>query len=186
MKKKWNHIKKQQQKKNIFFTSPPPMQALSTLFTAATLPSFNQFFFLHSLFKKKKRKKEKEKRRANAKTISVQMGEYSLLSPLSSLNRDSTLLTKSHKMHRMLLDWKHACQFIGTLESSQPQRIISGLKANFSLSPTYSAPKSSNHKFSEIYKISPDINYTKQNIHTQTSDTVFFFWRINPFGIAPV
>ena len=68
------------------------MQALSTLFTAATLPSFNQFFFLHSLFKKKKRKKEKEKRRANAKTISVQMGEYSLLSPLSSLNRTALCL----------------------------------------------------------------------------------------------
>ena len=41
-------------------------------------------------------------------------------------------------------------------QPSPPQRILSGLKANFSLSPTYSAHKSSNEKLSKIYEISPD------------------------------
>ena len=36
-------------------------------------------------------------------------------------------------------------------EPSQAQRITSGLKTNFSLSSSYSAHKSSNHKFSHIY-----------------------------------
>ena len=46
-------------------------------------------------------------------------------------------------------------------EPSQPPRIISGLKTNFNLSPIYSAQKSPNHKFSKIYKISPDTNLYK-------------------------
>ena len=46
-------------------------------------------------------------------------------------------------------------------EPSQPQRITSGLKANFNLSPSYSAHKSSNHKFSKNYKINPDTNDIK-------------------------
>ena len=75
--------------------------------------------------------------------------------------------------------------FIWYFEPSQPQRIVSGLKTNFTLSPNYSAHKSSNLKFSRLYKISPDTNYTQQNIHTHTSDTIFFK-RISPFGIAPV
>ena len=53
-------------------------------------------------------------------------------------------------------------------EPSQPQSIISGLKTNFSLSPSYSAHKSSNQKFSKIYKISPDTNLHKAK-HTYTS-----------------
>ena len=56
-------------------------------------------------------------------------------------------------------------------EPVQPQRIISGPKTNFSLSPSYSEHKSSNHKF-YIYKISPDAFFLKkQNIHTQAANT---------------
>ena len=43
-------------------------------------------------------------------------------------------------------------------ETSQPQKVISGLKTNFNLSPNYSAQKSSNNSFSELYKISPEKN----------------------------
>ena len=46
---------------------------------------------------------------------------------------------------------------------SQPPRIPSGLKANFSLSSSYSAHKSSKHIVSKIYKISPDTNLYKNN-----------------------
>ena len=60
---------------------------------------------------------------------------------------------------------------------SQPQWIISGLKTNFKLSPSYSAHNSSNHKFSQIYKISPNTNYIKQNIHTQNQT-------ISPFRLT--
>ena len=54
-------------------------------------------------------------------------------------------------------------------EPSQPQRIKSRLKRMFNLSSTYSARKSSNHKFSKNHKISHDTNlqWTK---HTQTSN----------------
>ena len=58
-------------------------------------------------------------------------------------------------------------------EPSQPQRITSGLKSTFNLSPIYSASQSSNHKFSNIYKISLNTNLHKQNIHTQTSNITF-------------
>ena len=53
------------------------------------------------------------------------------------------------------------------LEPSQPQRIASGLKTNFSLSPDYSAHESSHHRSSKIDKISPDTNLykTKTYIH---------------------
>ena len=43
-------------------------------------------------------------------------------------------------------------------EPSQPQRITSWLKTMFSLSPIYSARKSSNHKLSINHKISPNTN----------------------------
>ena len=43
-------------------------------------------------------------------------------------------------------------------EPSQPQRVTSGLKTNFNLSPGYSAHKSLNYKFSQIDEISPDTN----------------------------
>ena len=67
-------------------------------------------------------------------------------------------------------------------EPSQPQRITSGLKTMFSLSPIYSARKSSNHKLSKNHKISPDTNLQK----TYTNIKHNFFLRISPFGIAPV
>ena len=51
-------------------------------------------------------------------------------------------------------------ELVGTL-TNQPQRITSGLKTNFSLSPSYSAHKSSNHKFSKIYGINSDTNFNK-------------------------
>ena len=44
---------------------------------------------------------------------------------------------------------------VGTLSPLGTQRNISGLKTNFSLSPSHSANKSSSHRFSEIYQISP-------------------------------
>ena len=57
-------------------------------------------------------------------------------------------------------------------EPSQPQRITSRIKTMFSLSPIYSACKSSNHKLSINHKISPDTNLRKMK-HTQTSNTNF-------------
>ena len=57
-------------------------------------------------------------------------------------------------------------------EPSQPQRITSRLKPMFTLSPIYSALKSSNHKLSINHKISPDTNLHKTK-HTQTSNTKF-------------
>ena len=70
-------------------------------------------------------------------------------------------------------------------EPSWPQRIISGLKTNFSLSPSYSARKSSSHKFFQIYKVSPDTNLNTRK-HTYTNIKLNNFWRISPFGTAPV
>ena len=62
-------------------------------------------------------------------------------------------------------------QLVGTNEPSQPQGIISGIKANFSLSPSYSA-----HKSSKIYKISSDTNVYDTKIHiiyTNVMHTIF-------------
>ena len=53
-------------------------------------------------------------------------------------------------------------------EPSQPQRIISGLNANSNLSPIYSAGKSSDHKCSKIYRISPH-TYLYKTKHTYTN-----------------
>ena len=53
------------------------------------------------------------------------------------------------------------------LAQSPTKNYISGLKANLNLSP-YSAHKSSNHKFSQIYKISPDTNLSHTHTHTHT------------------
>ena len=53
------------------------------------------------------------------------------------------------------------CQLVSRyFEPSQPQRIVSGLNTNFkfSLSPSDNAHKSSHHKFSTVYKISPNKN----------------------------
>ena len=58
-------------------------------------------------------------------------------------------------------------------ESSQPQRIISGLKTNFNLSPSYSTHKSSSHKFSEINKINPDTNlYETEHAYTNVKHNI--------------
>ena len=57
-------------------------------------------------------------------------------------------------------------------EPRQLHRITPGLTTNFSLSQSYSVHKSTNHKFSKIYKISHDTNLYKQvnqNVHTKTS-----------------
>ena len=56
--------------------------------------------------------------------------------------------------------------------SQPPTIILSGLKTNLNLSPDYSAHKSSNHRFSQTYKNSPDTNvyktkYTYTNIKHQ-------------------
>ena len=61
---------------------------------------------------------------------------------------------------------------------------MSGLKTNVKLSPGYSAHHSSNHNFSQIYKISLDTNLY-QTIHTHKHQTQNFP-RISPFSIAPV
>ena len=68
-------------------------------------------------------------------------------------------------------------------EPSQAQRIILGLKTNFSLSASYSAHKSTNHKFSKIDKISPDTNLFKTK-HTYTNIKQIFFRRMSPFSMA--
>ena len=60
------------------------------------------------------------------------------------------ILCEKHQQVCLLVSWY--------FEPSQPQRIISGLKTNFRLSPIYSTHKSTNHKLSEIYKITPDTN----------------------------
>ena len=68
--------------------------------------------------------------------------------------------------------WRYSHQPSGSLlvsryfEPSQPQRVRAKKKntKNFNLCPSYSALKSSNHKFSQIYKISPGTNFVKQNI----------------------
>ena len=51
----------------------------------------------------------------------------------------------------------------------------------FSLSPIYSACKSSNHKLPQNHKISPDTN-----LHNTYTNIKQNFRRISPFGIAPV
>ena len=63
-------------------------------------------------------------------------------------------------------------------EPSQPQRITPRLKTMFSLSPIYSARKSSNLRLFINHKISPDTNLHKTK-HTQTSN-------IEVSGITPV
>ena len=52
----------------------------------------------------------------------------------------------------------------------------------FNLSSIYSARKSSNHKLSKNYKISPDTNLHK-NIHKHQTQN---FRGISPFGVNPV
>ena len=60
------------------------------------------------------------------------------------------------------------------VEPSQPQRIKSGLKTNFKLFPSHSAHQSSSHKFSKIYKISPDTNsHETKHTHTNTKHGIF-------------
>ena len=59
-------------------------------------------------------------------------------------------------------------------EPSEPQRITSGLKTNFNLSASYSAHNSSNHKFSKIYKVSPDTNlYETKLTYTDIKHNIF-------------
>ena len=64
-------------------------------------------------------------------------------------------------------------------EPNQPQKNISGLNTNFSLSPSYSAHKLSNHKFTKIYNTSPDTNLYK-TIHTYTNIKHKFFEELVP------
>ena len=58
-------------------------------------------------------------------------------------------------------------------EPSQPQRITSGLKTNFKLSPIYYTYMSSNHKLSKNYKTSPDTTLHKPN-KTHTNIKLIF------------
>ena len=60
---------------------------------------------------------------------------------------------KDLKKERQLVTWY--------FEPTQPLRIIPGLKANFSPSPSDSAHRSSNQKFSKIYNTSSDTNLHK-------------------------
>ena len=64
-------------------------------------------------------------------------------------------------------------------EANHPQRIMSGLKTNHDLSPSYSARKSSNHKFSNIYKISLKTNLCKRK-HTYTNIKYNIFEELIP------
>ena len=59
-------------------------------------------------------------------------------------------------------------------EPSRTQRIISGLKTNFNLSPTYSAHKSSNQKPSKIHKLRPDTNLSiTKHAYTSIKHKIF-------------
>ena len=57
-------------------------------------------------------------------------------------------------------------------EPSQPQRIISGLRPNFNLCPSYSAHKSSNHKFSSGGYQSSKLHLQNINIKKHHPETV--------------
>ena len=65
-------------------------------------------------------------------------------------------------------------------ELSQPQRLISGLKTNFSLS-LCTLHTSSNHRFPKKPTTSPDTNLYKTYTNTKQ-----YFWGISPFHFAPV
>ena len=80
-----------------------------------------------------------------------------------------------HNLVSQLVSW--------CFKPSQPQIITSRQKTMFSLSPVYSARKSSNHKLSINHKISSDTNLHKQNRHKHQTQ---IFRRISPFGITPV
>ena len=93
-----------------------------------------------------------------------------------SCSKGCFFLVFFHKTLSMLIRWY--------LKPSQPWRIMSGLKTNFNLSPSYSAHKSSNYKFSTSTKTSHDKSIqNKAHIHEYQTQN---FQRINPFNIAPV
>ena len=76
-------------------------------------------------------------------------------------------------------------------ESSQPQRIASGLKCDSSLSPNYSAHKSLNHKkMFNLFKICVYTNMGRKNKTKQktacTNIKCKLFEKASPFDIAPV
>ena len=56
---------------------------------------------------------------------------------------------------------------VGCFDPSQPRRITSGLKTMFSLSPIYSARKSSTQKLFKNHKISPDTNLQKPDTNVK-------------------
>ena len=87
------------------------------------------------------------------------------ISGVAKVSWSDTVITTTKTNSDKLVSWY--------FQPSQPQRIISGLKTNLNLSLTYSAQKSPNHKFSQIYKISPGTICMEQNIHTQTTNTKF-------------
>ena len=75
--------------------------------------------------------------------------------------------------HCIVVTLVHTSKVSWYFEPSQSQRIISGLKTNFSLSPNHSVHKSSKHKFSEIFKICSDTNSHKtKHPHTNTKQKV--------------
>ena len=94
------------------------------------------------------------------------------LKPLAYINRANvwripdrsfTISKGAFELMSELVSWLVNRYF----EPSRLQRIMSGLKTNFSLSPSCSAHKSSNHSFSKIYKISPN-TYLFTHTHTYT------------------
>ena len=56
------------------------------------------------------------------------------------------------------------CQLLWCFEPSQPQRVISGLKTNFSLSPSCSAHKSQNHKILFYYNNSVSKHFRQRSL----------------------
>ena len=65
------------------------------------------------------------------------------------------------------------CYVSWYFEPSQPQRVTSWLKTMFTLSPIYSARKSSNNKLSINHKISHDTNLHKKKTHTNIGHKIF-------------
>ena len=65
---------------------------------------------------------------------------------------------------RISVTYTVVCQLLWCFEPSQPQRVISGLKTNFSLSPSCSAHKSQNHKILFYYNNSVSKHFTQRSL----------------------
>ena len=90
-------------------------------------------------------------------------------------NMLNTALEKQTKVKTRFIQWVVRSEWVSwCFESCQPQRIISGLKTNFSLSPSYSFHKSLYRKF---LFIKPQLKLYPQ-FGTQTQKSNNMFWNL--------